>query len=124
MHEASIAQSILTIAINECLRAGFKRIERIKVEIGLRNAVNRNSLLFAFNASKAGTLADEAVLDIIEIPAGGYCRECNQRFTAEELFLLNCPICGGADFILDKGNELNIIELEVSDESEDSKKHT
>lgn len=124
MHEASIAQSILEIAINECLKAGASRIERIRVEIGIMNAINRESLLFAFNASKRNTLAEEAGLDIIEKPVGGYCKDCKQRFTSEQLFLLNCPICEGQNFIIDQGRELNIIELEVSGESEDSKKHT
>lgn len=123
MHEASIAQSILEIAINECLKAGASRIERIRVEIGIMNAINRESLLFAFNASKRNTLAEEAGLDIIEKPVGGYCKDCDQRFTSQ-LLLLNCPICGGQNFIIDQGRELNIIELEVSGESEDSKKHT
>lgn len=124
MHEASIAESILEIAINECLKAGFSRIDRIRVEIGIMNAINSESLLFAFNASKLNTIAEEAGLDIIEKPAGGYCRECDQRFTSEQFPLLNCPICGGQDFIIDQGRELNIIELEVSGETEGSKKHT
>ncbi|MFN3740673.1 MAG: hydrogenase maturation nickel metallochaperone HypA [Thermodesulfovibrionales bacterium] len=124
MHEASIAQSILEIAINECLKAGASRIDRIKVEIGIMNTVSNASLLFAFNASKINTIAEDAELDIIEKPAGGFCRDCGQRFITEQLLLLNCPICGGKDFIIDQGRELNIIELEVSGETEGSKKHT
>lgn len=124
MHEASIAQSILEIAINESLKAGARRIDRIRVEIGIMNAINSESLLFAFNASKLDTIAEEAELEIIEKPVGGHCRDCEQRFISEQLFLLNCPICGGRDFIIDEGRELNIIELEVSGEAEGSKKHT
>ena len=124
MHEASIAESILEIAINECLKNGYSRIERITVEIGLLNAVNRDSLLFAFNASKKGTIAEDAGLDIIERPAGGYCHDCKRRFISEEFFISACPLCNGTDFIIDQGRELNIIELEVSGETEGCKKYT
>ncbi len=124
MHEASIAQSILEIAINECLKAEGSRIDRIRVEIGIMNSVNAESLLFAFNAAKINTIAEDAELDIIEKPVGGYCKGCKKRFISKELFILNCPICGGQDFVIDQGRELNIIELEVSGETEGSKKYT
>lgn len=124
MHEASIAENILEIAIKECLENGYGRIERITVEIGLLNAINRDSLLFAFNASKRETIAEKAELEIIERAVSGYCHECKRRFTVEEFFITACPFCNGTDFIINQGRELNIIEMEVAGETEGSKKHT
>jgi hydrogenase nickel incorporation protein HypA/HybF len=113
MHEASIAQSILDIAIRECSRNGYERIERIKVEIGLLNSIHKDSLLFAFNALKTNTIAESAQLDIEEKPVGGHCNDCERYFTTNDIFVFSCPLCGGMNFSINQGRELNIIEMEV-----------
>jgi len=113
MHEASIAQSILDLAIQECFINSYGRIERIKVEIGLLNSIHKDSLLFAFNALKTNTIAESAQLEIEEKPVGGYCNDCKRDFTTHEMFVFSCPLCGGMNFSVNQGRELNIIEMDV-----------
>lgn len=123
MHEASIAESILEVAIKECLKNGYNRIREITVEIGIINAINKDSLLFAFDIAKTETIAKDAQLKIIEKPVRGYCNECKNWFDSEEAFVLDCPFCGGVHFTIEGGRELNIIEMEVSDETEGGQEH-
>ena len=113
MHEVSIAQSLIEIAIDNCIKQGYKGIEVIRVKIGKASGVVSDSLLFAFEALKTGTIAEKAVLIVDEIPVSGFCDSCKMPFTVEEKYVLSCPKCRGVSFRLDTGRELNIDEMEV-----------
>jgi hydrogenase nickel incorporation protein HypA/HybF len=113
MHEVSIAQGLLNIAIDNCLKQGFKGIEAIRVKIGNASGIVADSLLFAFEALKVGTIAEKAHLTIDEIPVRGFCNDCKKSFTVEEKYILSCPDCGSISFRVDSGRELNIDEMEV-----------
>lgn len=113
MHELSIAESLLEIVLENCSRQGFSRIGNIKVLIGKASGVMPDALLFGFNAVKEGTLADQAVLEIEEVPVAGCCNICGKDFTTEDVYVLNCPHCEGLSFTIQTGRELMITELEV-----------
>ncbi len=113
MHEVSIAQGLLDIAIDNCKKGGYKGIERITVKIGKASGVMPDSLMFAFEAIKVGTIADKAVLVIEEIPVSGVCDGCKTHFTVNEAYVTECPNCGHLSFKLETGRELNIDEMEV-----------
>ena len=113
MHEVSIAQGLLDIAINSCTKQGYGRIDSIKVKVGKASGIVPDSLLFAFEALKSGTMADKAVLTIEEIPVSGFCKKCSKKFTVEEAYVISCPVCGSTSFDVKTGRELNIDEMEV-----------
>ncbi|UCG77902.1 MAG: hydrogenase maturation nickel metallochaperone HypA [Nitrospirota bacterium] len=114
MHEVSIVQSVLDIAIENCEGEGYKKIDSISLKIGKASGVMLDALYFAFDTVKLGTLAEKASLIIDEVPVGGCCNSCNSDFTVEEKFIFKCPECGADDFRVTSGRELEIIELEVS----------
>lgn len=113
MHEVSIAQSILDIATKECNKSGVKRINSIALRIGKASGINIDSLIFTFNILKKDTIADNAELYCDDVPVGGYCLKCKEDFTVDEEFILSCPICGEREFRVDRGREMEIIELDV-----------
>lgn len=113
MHEVSIALGLLKIAAGYCEKEGYKGIESIKVKIGRASGVVTESLLFAFDAVKIGTIAEKATLTIDEVPVTGFCNICNSNFIVEEAYVLSCPKCGGTSFRVETGRELNIDEMEV-----------
>jgi hydrogenase nickel incorporation protein HypA/HybF len=113
MHEVSIAQGMLDLAIDSCQKQGYEGIESIRVKIGKASGVVPDSLLFAFEALKPGTIAEKAVLTIVEVPVSGFCDTCNKDFTVDEKYVISCPLCGGKSFRVETGRELNIDELEV-----------
>lgn len=114
MHELSIAQSLIEIALDQCSKSGYTRIDQIKVRIGKGAGVLADSLRFGFDALKEGTAAGQAVLEIEEVPITGRCSACNLDFTSEESYVLNCPHCGSPGFTLLTGRELMIAEMEVN----------
>ena len=113
MHEVSIVQGLLDIAIENCKKGGYKGIELIKVKIGKASGVMPDSLLFAFEAMKAGTIAEKAVLVIDEIPVSGICNECKSNFSVDDAYVTACPKCGHMSLTIETGRELNIDEMEV-----------
>jgi hydrogenase nickel incorporation protein HypA/HybF len=114
MHELSIAQNLLDIVSTQCLKDGFKEIESINIKIGKASGIMPDALSFAFDAIKTGTIAQNASLNIAEIPVTGLCRACNSAFTVEEEYVLCCPSCKGSDFVMTAGRELDIVDMEVS----------
>jgi hydrogenase nickel incorporation protein HypA/HybF len=113
MHEASIALSVLEIAVDNCRKAGYNRIESIRLKIGRASGIMIDALLFAFNAVKAGTIAAEASVIIDEIPVSGLCSSCGKDFVTEEKYVLCCPECSSTSFNIKTGRELEIIDMEV-----------
>ncbi len=114
MHEVSIAESLLELALRECTKNGFTSIQSVTVRIGKASGVMPEALLFAFDTVKRETIADGASLIIEEVPVSGHCRGCDARFIVDEGYILNCPQCGGVSFAVNSGRELDIKEMEVS----------
>ncbi|MGD0283275.1 MAG: hydrogenase maturation nickel metallochaperone HypA [Dissulfurispiraceae bacterium] len=113
MHEVSVAESLLKIAVDECRRNGYSKISNVRVVIGKASGVMPEALLFAFDALKTETIAAGAKLTIEEVPVAGHCTACSADFTTSESFVLCCPRCGCGSYTLHAGRELDIKELEV-----------
>ncbi len=113
MHEVSIAQSILDMAVAECLDKGFGKINSISVRVGKRSGVNVESLLFAFDLVKLDTIARKASLVCEEVPPRGLCKDCGNPFTATVEPIHACPGCGSPAFEIRGGMELEMVELDV-----------
>ena len=90
-------------------------MEKIRVKVGKASGVVADSLLFSFECARAGTVAEGASLEIEEVPVGGYCRDCSRDFDVDGQYVLECPRCGGPSFSVDRGHELEVIDLEVED---------
>jgi len=115
MHEASIALNVLDIAAENCRKAGYLKVESIRLRIGRASGIMTDALLFAFEALKIDTIAAGAVVIIDEIPVGGVCDSCGKDFIAGgERYVLCCPECGSASFKINAGRELEIVDMEVS----------
>jgi hydrogenase nickel incorporation protein HypA/HybF len=114
MHEVSIAQGLLDIAIDNCKKHGYQSIDSIKAKVGKASGIVPDSLLFSFEALKKDTIAGNATLTIEEIPVGGFCDNCKKHFTVDEAYVIACPLCGSLSFKIETGRELNVDEVEVS----------
>ena len=114
MHELSIAQNILEIISEQCIKSGHSRIDSLNVRIGRASGVLPDALLFAFDAIKADTMARDAALHIEEVPVTGLCRDCGSGFIVEEEYILFCPQCKGNSFHITAGREMDIVDMEVS----------
>lgn len=113
MHEVSIVQGMLEMAIKTATNSGASRIHRVRMRVGAMSGVVPDSLSFAFEALREGTIAAEAELKIDFIPSVCWCAECQAEFTSEE-FALECPKCHQYSRELRRGRELELADMEVS----------
>jgi hydrogenase nickel incorporation protein HypA/HybF len=68
MHEFGIAQSILDSVIKKAKEYNAREISRIELRVGLLKMVTPISLQNAFDMVSSGTIANQAKLDVEEVP--------------------------------------------------------
>jgi len=114
MHEASIAMSLLETVSAICRQEGYDSIEAVRLKVGKAAGILPDALLFAFDAAKVETIASQAVLIIEYVPLGGSCNDCGAEFDSDERFIYSCPDCKSGSLSITRGNELQIIDMEVN----------
>jgi len=112
MHEASIAQSLIELALRHL---NGSRAISIKVRVGALSGVMPDALLFAFDAIKIGTPLEDTGLLIERVKPQGFCNICNEGFEFDGPYVFECPRCRGTDFKITKGWELELSEMEVDE---------
>jgi hydrogenase nickel incorporation protein HypA/HybF len=113
MHELSIAEAVVRIAIDH---AAGRRVTRVELKVGHLRQVVPSALEFAFELVAEGTLLDGAELAIEQVPAAGLCRRCGTE-TVLASFPLLCAGCGSADLELLRGEELLVDALVLDEEA-------
>ena len=109
MHELSIAQAIVDVALRH---AGEDRVTAVAVRVGKLRQVVPSALEFSFELCAHGTPAEGAVLELDVIPVTVACRNC--AATSEpDGFPLACTACGGLDVEVVRGRELQVESLEL-----------
>ena len=112
MHELSVCESILAV-INERAEAeAFSKVNRVRLEIGPFSCVETEALRFSFDVVASGGIADGASLEVIEMPATGWCQPCARTVPVKERYD-PCPTCGRYGVTITGGDELRITDLEV-----------
>ncbi len=118
MHEMGIALEILEIA-RASIPADLAgaRVARVNLRIGRLTAVVADSLRFCFEIAARDTPLAGAELAIEEVPVTARCGGCGEGWTITEPVFL-CRSCGGGALEILSGRELDIVSIEVVDESE------
>lgn len=113
MHELSVCQSLLDQVQRIAADHGAERVERILLRIGPLSGVEAPLLRNAFPLAAAGTIAEDAVLDIEPAPVRVHCVTCGAETDATPNRLL-CGACGDWHTRLVSGDELLLANLEMS----------
>ncbi|MBK1674539.1 hydrogenase maturation nickel metallochaperone HypA [Ectothiorhodospira shaposhnikovii] len=108
----SIAESLIQLLEEQALAQQFSRVRKLWLEIGPLASVDVPSLQFCFEAVSRHTLAEAAVLEIIEVPGLAWCLGCEARVDIHQRFDA-CPKCGSYRLQVIQGDELRVKELEV-----------
>jgi hydrogenase nickel incorporation protein HypA/HybF len=108
----ALCQSMVELIGQQQVKSGFSRVKRVIVEIGALGHVDPHALEFAFEVGAKDSAAEDAVLEIHEIPGQGWCMDCCESVAIERRGDA-CPGCGGYKLIVRQGEELRLKELEV-----------
>jgi hydrogenase nickel incorporation protein HypA/HybF len=114
MHELSIAQSIVEIIEQHVPQDHGGKVQSVKLKVGALSGVVVESLEFCFSAVIAGTRFEGTLLDVERIDLTARCRRCNNVAPVSDNSF-SCHACGSADVAIVSGRELQVIEIEITD---------
>jgi hydrogenase nickel incorporation protein HypA/HybF len=112
MHEQSIVESLLALAIEKAENAGATRIHRIHLVVGDLSGVVDEAVEFYFGFLSRNTIAAQARIVFRHIPTELRCRNCDTTFSPEKMDM-QCPDCGQRQVEIVSGRQLYIDSLEV-----------
>ena len=115
MHEVSLAERMLRIALEVAEQHGGARILGVKLLVGALSFAEPESLRFAFEVGSRGTLAEGCKLEIVRVPARLKCRSCGGEYEGE--MLDPCPVCQAQGCEVLQGRELRLESVDIDDQT-------
>ncbi len=112
MHEQSIVQSLLTLALQNAKKADARKIVSINLVVGDYTGIVEDAVNFYFGFLSKDTLAAGAQITYTHVPGQLRCRDCDLLFPLEQRDF-RCPKCDGRRVEIVGGRELYIDNMEV-----------
>lgn len=117
MHELSLAESALELALRHARDAGGGRISALDLVVGEFTPLEETSLGFYWERLTAGTAAAGSTIRVRKIPARLECIACRQEVQpGSEPWV--CPACGKPALRLVSGDECYLEAIEVEESAE------
>ena len=116
MHELSVAISIVEIAQEEGERLGAP-VRAVHLRLGPMAGVVKDALLFSYDIACQDTPLAGSKLIIEEMPLVVFCPQCDTNRILSSPQSLCCIECGTPTPDVVSGRELQLVGLEIDDES-------
>lgn len=113
MHELSITESILEIAIRHGKQVNASRISDLFLVIGGLSSVVDESVQFYWDFISEGTIAEGAQLHFRRIPTELVCQECDSCYSPDTN--LTCPLCNSNKIRIKSGQEFYLESIGIVD---------
>lgn len=113
MHELSITQSILDIALRHAERANARRILAVNLVIGDLTGFVDDSIQFYFDFLTKDTPAQDAQLNFQRIAARVRCQSCGAEYAPPDSRLWACPECEALGGEIIAGREFSVASIEI-----------
>jgi hydrogenase nickel incorporation protein HypA/HybF len=123
MHELSIAQNLVELAIEAAENTGMKRVQALYLKLGVLSGIVKEALEFSFDVVIQGTPLEGAKLVIENVPVKVFCPTCQEAHVLSEPFPMRCPVCGTRTSQVLEGKEIELYALKGrgKDEGDDVK---
>ncbi|MEY4768542.1 MAG: hydrogenase maturation nickel metallochaperone HypA [Pseudomonadota bacterium] len=112
MHELSLCEHILQTLQQQAQIQSYSQVKKVCLTIGTLAYVEIEAMRFCFEVVMKNTLAEQAILEIIEIQAQAWCKNC-QQFISVNSFYDSCPYCAAIHLEIVEGCDMKIQYLEV-----------
>jgi hydrogenase nickel incorporation protein HypA/HybF len=112
VHEQSIVEHLLALAVQSAEQAKATKILRIYIVVGELSGVVDEAVEFYFELLGRDTIAAKARLFFMHIPAQLRCRNCDTVFAPRRM-AFNCPNCNEQQVEIIAGRELYLERIEV-----------
>jgi hydrogenase nickel incorporation protein HypA/HybF len=117
MHELSVTESILTIAVENAKKANATKITSINLVIGQLSSIVDDSVQFYWDTISEGTLCEGSKLNFKRVPALLKCHDCQTEFEIGRE-LTPCPKCGSYRSSILHGEEFYLDSIEIEKDEE------
>ena len=112
MHEFSITQNILSIALEKANAVNASRVSKINLVIGEMSGIVDECVEFYFDFLNKDTIAAQASLSFQHPPTRLHCRNCDATFSPDNLDW-TCPKCHEQSIEIVSGRECYVESIEV-----------
>ena len=112
MHELSVTESLLRIALEHAERANAQRVTDLNIVMGELSSMVDDSIQFYWKIIAKGTIAEQATLHFRRVPAELVCQTCFERYHPTDKELA-CPQCNGVNTKIVAGEEFALESIDV-----------
>jgi hydrogenase nickel incorporation protein HypA/HybF len=112
MHEQSIVESLLSLALENAEKANARKIISINLVVGDYTGVVDDAVDFYFGFLSKSTIAAGAKIRYTHVPGQMRCRDCDFLFPLQKRDY-RCPKCEGKRIEIVGGRELYIENMEI-----------
>ena len=112
MHEYSITDSILKLAVDKASEAGAGKVTRINLVLGELSGIVDDCVRFYFDFLSRETVAAGAFLSFTKIPVKLRCRNCSREYLPVNQ-PWRCPQCHETGTEIISGRECHMESIEV-----------
>lgn len=112
MHELSVTESLLTIAVKHAEKANARRVTDLHIVIGDLASMVDDSIQFYWDVIARETIAEGATLHFRRVPAELQCNTCAEKYRPTDKELI-CPNCGGVGARIIAGEEFALESIDV-----------
>ena len=114
MDERELASQVLAAVDDAAYRNSATSISVVHLAVGGRRVFDLDRLQAAFAQAARGTVAEGAQLSVKVLPVRHHCQNCGHNFEASARDC-PCPECGHPHTEMIGGEELQLVEMELSD---------
>jgi hydrogenase nickel incorporation protein HypA/HybF len=113
MHESSVTDAMLALALEKAGEAGAKKITRINLILGELSGIVPECVQFYFNMISRATIAKGAKIDLDLRPTRIRCRKCGHEYNPVDRDW-TCPKCQELNTEIISGREFHLGSIEVA----------
>ncbi len=112
MHELSVTENILQIALKHAEKANAVRVTDIHIVIGSLSSIIDDSVQFYWDFVSDNTTCKKATLHFNRVPAVLKCQACQTEYKIAD-GLEACPACAGENIQIVSGEEFFLDSIEI-----------
>jgi hydrogenase nickel incorporation protein HypA/HybF len=112
MHELTVTESILNIAVDYATKSEANRVTDIHLQIGRLSSFIDDSIQFYWDMISKGTICEKAVIHFDRFPAEIECLACGTIYQMDRE-LTPCPECKSIRIKILSGDEFRVESIEI-----------
>ena len=112
MHELSVTENILEIAVRYAKQNEATRVTDLYLVIGRLSSIVDDSVQFYWDLISNDTLCAGSTLHFERVPAKLTCLECGSEYILDGE-LIPCPTCGSAKVQVTTGEQFYLDSIEI-----------